>query len=109
MLLPCGIFNINEPLIFGMPLMLNATLLIPFIVMPVISLLLGYLAIAVGLMPAPVGLIGATSVPIIFSGIMQGSWRIGLFQVVITVISMVMYYPFFKALDKQACEEEAKE
>lgn len=108
MLLPCGIFNINEPLIFGMPLMLNATLLIPFILMPIISLILGYLAIAIGLMPAPVGLIGATSVPIVFSGIMQGSWRIGIFQIVITVISMALYYPFFKALDNQACEEEAK-
>lgn len=109
MLLPCGIFNINEPLIFGMPLMLNATLLIPFIVMPVISLILGYLAIVIGLMPAPVGLIGATSVPIIFSGIMQGSWRIGIFQIVITLISIVVYYPFFKALDNQACKEEAEE
>lgn len=108
MLLPCGIFNINEPLIFGMPLMLNATLLIPFIVMPVVSLVLGYLAIIVGLMPAPVGLIGATSVPIIFSGIMQGSWRIGIFQVVITLISIAVYYPFFKALDNQACKEEAE-
>lgn len=108
MLLPCGIFNINEPLIFGMPLMLNATLLIPFILMPVISLVLGYLAITIGLMPAPVGLIGATSVPIIFSGIMQGSWRIGIFQIVITLISIAVYYPFFKALDNQACKEEAE-
>lgn len=79
MLLPCGIFNINEPLIFGMPLM-----------------------------PAPIELIGATSVPIVFSGMMQGSWRIGVFQIVITLISIVMYYPFFKALDNQACKEEAK-
>lgn len=108
MLLPCGIFNINEPLIFGMPLMLNATLLIPFILMPVISLVLGYLAITIGLMPAPVGLIGATSVPIIFSGIMQGSFRIGIFQVIITLISIAVYYPFFKALDNQACKEEAE-
>lgn len=108
MLLPCGIFNINEPLIFGMPLMLNATLLIPFLVMPILSLLLGYGAIALGLMPAPIGLIGATSVPVFFSGIMQGSWKIGVFQIVIVLLSVVVYYPFFKALDKQACLEEAE-
>lgn len=107
MLMPCGIFNINEPLIFGMPLMLNATMLIPFILMPVLSLLLAYAAIMLGLMPAPIGLIGATSVPIFFSGIMQGSWRIGVFQIVIVLLSMVVYYPFFKAVDKQACAEEA--
>ena len=33
--LPCGIFNINEPLVYGMPLMLNFTMLIPFIVTPI--------------------------------------------------------------------------
>ena len=104
--LPCGLFNINEPLIYGFPLMLNAAMIIPFVVMPLISLVLGYVAIALGLMPAPVGLIGVTSMPIFFGGLLQGSWKIGVFQIVITIISCFVYYPFFMAMDKQALAEE---
>lgn len=104
--LPCGLFNINEPLIYGFPLMLNAAMIIPFVVMPLISLVLGYAAIALGLMPAPVGLIGVTSMPIFFGGLLQGSWKIGVFQIVITIISCLVYYPFFMAMDKQALAEE---
>ena len=55
-------FNINEPLIYGFPLMLNAAMIIPFIVMPLVSLILGYAAIMLGLMPAPVGLVGVLPV-----------------------------------------------
>lgn len=104
--LPCGLFNINEPLIYGFPLMLNAAMIIPFVVMPLISLVLGYAAIALGLMPAPVGLLGVTSMPIFFGGLLQGSWKIGVFQIVITIISCFVYYPFFMAMDKQALAEE---
>lgn len=104
--LPCGLFNINEPLIYGFPLMLNAAMIIPFIVMPLVSLILGYAAIMLGLMPAPVGLVGVTSMPVFFGGIVQGSWKIGVFQIIITLISCVVYYPFFMAMDKQAVAEE---
>ena len=81
-------------------------MIIPFVVMPLISLVLGYVAIALGLMPAPVGLIGVTSMPIFFGGLLQGSWKIGVFQIVITIISCFVYYPFFMAMDKQALAEE---
>lgn len=104
--LPCGLFNINEPLIYGFPLMLNAAMIIPFIIMPLLSLILGYAAIMLGLMPAPVGLLGVTSMPIFFGGVIQGSWKIGVFQIIITLISCVVYYPFFMAMDKQAVAEE---
>ena len=59
-----------------------------------------------GLMPAPLGLVGVTSMPVFFGGIVQGSWNIGVFQIIITLISCVVYYPFFMAMDKQAVAEE---
>ena len=74
--------------------------------MPLVSLILGYAAIMLGLMPAPVGLVGVTSMPVFFGGIVQGSWKIGVFQIIITLISCVVYYPFFMAMDKQAVAEE---
>ena len=94
--LPCGIFNINEPLIYGMPLMLNFTMLIPFIVA----------AIMLGLMPCPTGLIGMNTMPIFVYGVIQGSWKIGVYQILMTIMSAAIWYPFFKAADKQALAEE---
>jgi PTS system cellobiose-specific IIC component len=106
MVLPCGIFNVNEPVIFGMPLMLNPVIFIPFLLIPVAILLMAYAAIKLNLMPAPIGMMIPASTPPIFSGLMQGSWRISVFQVFAVLFSAVVYYPFFKALDKQALKEE---
>lgn len=106
MVLPCGIFNVNEPLVFGMPIMLNVVLLIPFILTPLIILLLAVLFINIGLMPAPVGLMIPSSTPPILSGLMQGSWRLSVFEVFAIALSAVIYLPFFKVLDNQALKEE---
>lgn len=103
---PCGIFNINEPLVYGMPLMMNFTFIIPFIVTPILSLLIAYGAIALGLMPVPTGIIGMNAMPIFIYGVIQGSWRIGVYQIITTVLSCVIWYPFFKAADAQALAEE---
>lgn len=103
---PCGIFNINEPLVYGMPLMMNFTFIIPFIVTPILSLLIAYGAIALGLMPVPTGIIGMNAMPIFIYGVIQGSWRIGVYQIITTVLSCVIWYPFFKAADEQALAEE---
>lgn len=103
---PCGIFNINEPLVYGLPLMMNFEFIIPFIVTPIVSLLMAYGAIMLGLMPAPTGIIGLNSMPIFIYGVMQGSWKIGVYQIVATVVSALIWYPFFRAADSQALKEE---
>ena len=104
--LPCGIFNINEPLVYGMPLMLNFTMLIPFIVTPILSLVFAWAAITLGLMPCPTGLIGMNTMPIFIYGVIQGSWKIGIYQILMTIMSAAIWYPFFKAADNQAVAEE---
>lgn len=103
---PCGLFNINEPLVYGMPLMMNFTFLIPFIVTPIVTLLMAYGAITLGLMPIPTGILGMASMPIVIYGVIQGSWKIGVFQIVSTLVSCAIWYPFFKAADAQALKEE---
>ena len=104
--LPVGLFNINEPVVFGLPLMYNFTFLIPFMVAPILSLLLAFGAIQLGLMPAPTGIIGISSMPIVVYGLMQGGWQIAVYQVVATAMSAAIWFPFFKAADKQALAEE---
>jgi PTS system cellobiose-specific IIC component len=103
---PCGIFNINEPLVYGLPLMMNFTFVIPFILTPLLTLLLAYGAIALGLMPIPTGILGMNTMPIVIYGIVQGSWKIGVFQIFSTLLSCAIWYPFFKSADAQALKEE---
>ncbi|WP_182437797.1 PTS sugar transporter subunit IIC [Bombilactobacillus bombi] len=104
-----GIFNINEPLIFGLPIIMNPILFFPFVFTPIIILILGYILMKIGLVGVPIGLFLPASTPIVFSGILQGSWSYAIWQVVAVLISCVTYYPFFKILDNKALTEEKNE
>nr|WP_051929812.1 hypothetical protein [Carnobacterium mobile] len=87
---------------------MNPLVFVPFVFTPIIILVLGYVAIILGLMPAPIGIFIPASTPLVFSGLMQGSWKIAIFQVLSVFISAAIYYPFFKLMDKQALENEKK-
>ncbi len=106
MVLPLGLFNINEPVVFAMPLMYNFMFIIPFLLVPVLSLSLAYVFIQMGLMPVPTGIIGFSSMPVFIYGVLQGSWKIGVYQLIATAMSALIWYPFFKAADRIAYEEE---
>ncbi|MBS4456015.1 PTS sugar transporter subunit IIC [Tuanshanicoccus lijuaniae] len=105
---PAGIFGVNEPVVFGMPIMLNVVLLIPFILTPVVIVSLGYTLMKIGIVTPPIGILGAGSLPPVISGLSQGSLSFGIYQLVAVVISGLIYYPFFKVLDNQALKEESQ-
>ncbi|WP_202127726.1 PTS transporter subunit EIIC [Clostridium sp. C8-1-8] len=102
-----GIFGITEPIIFGTPLILNPVFAIPFIFGNVISLILGYIATVIHIVPAPAG-VGVTGMPIFVQGLLQGSWRIGVLQLVLVLLWIVIWYPFFKMADNKAFAEETE-
>ncbi|AJE52511.1 MULTISPECIES: PTS transporter subunit EIIC [Paenibacillus] len=104
--LPGTFFSIHEPLIFGIPMVLNPLLAIPFIVAPIICAVLGYIATNIGLLPAPIGIYPPFGTPIFALGFIEGSWKLAAAQLVLIPISMLIYYPFFRALDKQALKKE---
>ena len=54
----------------------------------------------------PTGLIGMNTMPIFIYGVIQGSWKIGIYQILMTIMSAAIWYPFFKAADNQAVAEE---
>lgn len=104
--LPCGIFSINEPLIFGMPLMLNVMTIIPFVLCPVIITAIGYLLMNLGVITPYIGILGTGSLPPLIHGIVNGSLSAGIYELFAILISVVIWFPFFKMLDQQACKEE---
>ncbi|WP_027340767.1 PTS sugar transporter subunit IIC [Halonatronum saccharophilum] len=105
-----GICNINEPVIFGAPIMLNPILAIPFILGPIITGILTYFAMYFNLvarpsilapwtLPAPIGAYLATG----------GDFRAVILVLVNFAIMAAIYYPFFKAYEKKLVAEEQGE
>lgn len=99
-------FNINEPVIFGTPIVMNPFMAIPFILTPVTIGVLQYFAIATGLIPLYTGVVVPWTTPPIISGFLTGGWRTALFQVVVIAISTAIYFPFFKKVDSMNYKNE---
>lgn len=100
------IFGVNEPVLFGAPIVLNPVFFIPFILTPIINVWLLKFFIDLGMngfvynlpwtTPGPLGIIMGT-------GFAAMSFLLGA---VILVVDFTMYYPFFKVYDKQCIENE---
>ncbi|WP_209686240.1 PTS sugar transporter subunit IIC [Lactobacillus colini] len=95
-----GLFNINEPVIFGYPIVYNITMAIPFVLIPAIGIILSYTATALGLISPCVIQIPWTT-PVIIAPFLAtaGDWRAVILQVIIIVIGVLIYIPFVKAND----------
>lgn len=94
------IFNINELIVFGLPIVFNPILFIPFILTPVILYLITYTAMAVGIVPLTIHTVSWTT-PIIFGGYFAtGSVRGSLLQVFNLVVGICIYGPFVKFYER---------
>lgn len=103
-----GIFGINEPIVFGLPIVLNPTIIIPFILVPTVNIILSYIAMSVGLFPPCNGINIPWTTPVIISGFLATNWVGAIFQAVLLVIGVFIYLPFIKIMDKQYLIEEEK-
>lgn len=101
-----SIFNINEPLIFGMPIVLNPMLMIPFITAPLIMFTMGYVSMKIGLVPITNGLQIPWSTPPVLAGFLVSGWKGALLNIIQILVSTAIYLPFFKAVDKNAFLKE---
>lgn len=102
------VFNLNEVLNFGIPIVLNPVLAIPFILTPVVIYCFAYFITVIGLVPPLIHQV-PWSTPIIFSGYLgTGSIRGSLLQIACIIIGMLIYYPFLQ-VHKQIQETIAKE
>ncbi|MFD1398963.1 PTS cellobiose transporter subunit IIC [Lacticaseibacillus suilingensis] len=102
-----AIFNINEPIIFGAPIVYNPYLIIPFLVNPIVSASLAYFAIKIGI----VGVVNTAIAWVLPVGV--GAWlgTGGNIPAVILAfinlaLSIVIYYPFFRMYDQKLLAEE---
>lgn len=94
-----GIFNINEPVLFGVPLVLNPVLALPFFLMPPLSAGSTYLLIKAGILPYLNGVQVPWTTPPVISGFLIGGWKVAVWQAIILIISFFIYLPFARKYD----------
>ncbi|PEZ41945.1 PTS system, cellobiose-specific IIC component [Bacillus thuringiensis] len=100
-------FNINEPVIFGTPIVLNPILFIPFILTPVILVITSYTAIYFGWVPKTVAMVPWNVPPIISGYLVTGGHISGaILQIFNFILAMIIYFPFVVACDRSVIRTE---
>ena len=104
--LPAGFCSINEPITFGLPMVLNSIMIIPLIITPITTFLISYIMLRIGIIPPLNGTTIPIGTPVILAGLIAGGWKVAVLQVVLIAVQVIIYLPFFRVLDKQAVMEE---
>ena len=101
-----GIFNINEPVTFGLPIVLNPILMIPYILSPIAAMTVQYIGTAIGLFPLCNNMVPWTC-PVLISGFLTtGSFMGAVAQLCGLAVSFLVWLPFIKAYDDKCYKEE---
>lgn len=102
-----GLFNINEPIIFGAPIVLNPILGIPFILATLVTATISYFATVTHLVPMMMVRLPFT-IPAPIAAVMSTNWNLnaGILSIVNFIVYLLIYYPFFKVFEKQQLEKE---
>jgi len=102
-----GLFNINEPILFGAPIVMNPVFFLPFILVPMVNAVLAYVATSMGLVARVVSLTPWTS-PAPLGASWAANWAFSpvIMCLVCMAMSAVMYYPFLKAYERTLLKQE---
>ncbi|PHX70343.1 MAG: PTS lactose transporter subunit IIC [Opitutia bacterium] len=100
--LPTQIFQINEPIFFGLPIVLNPIFMVPYILNALLLTAGSYLLIDCGLIHKPFVNVPWTTPPIIGHYLVTGGdWRAAVWGLVSIVLAMAVYYPFARMAERQ--------
>ncbi|MFW7949649.1 PTS sugar transporter subunit IIC [Vagococcus fluvialis] len=99
-----GICSINEPVIFGLPIVFNPILGIPFVITPIVSLVLTYFAEKFSIITNGY-IVDPSFTPFFIQSYLSSmDWKNVIFTLFLVVVSVVIYYPFFKVFEKTQLE-----
>lgn len=102
-------FNINEPIIFGLPIVLNPIYIIPFVAAPMVSACIAYAFSAIGFVRPAVAIVPWTCPPVISAWLASGQWQGAVVALINIVVSALIYFPFVAYADKKNLELERAE
>lgn len=98
-------FGISEPLVFGLPVVFNPVLMIPYILLPAINMLIAYFLMESGIVARCIG-VTVFNVRMVFTGIMNGSVSIAVMEVGLLILNIIVWCPFIKIMDRKHLKEE---
>ncbi|MGG7619348.1 PTS cellobiose transporter subunit IIC [Bacillus coreaensis] len=103
-----GTFMINEPIIFGTPIVMNPLLIVPFFLTPIVLIIVTYYSMKLGLVAKPAGIAIPWTTPPIIGGYLATGGKISgaVMQAVNVVIALAIYFPFFRMWDRMKQQEE---
>ncbi len=102
-----SLFNINEPLVFGMPIMLNPIFFIPMVIGPMLQGGLAWgMANLLDVVSYNAALQLPWTMPSPISAALVGGWKWIIIAIVVLIVNFIMWFPFFKIADRRAVEEE---
>jgi PTS system cellobiose-specific IIC component len=102
-----SLMNINEPLIFGLPIAFNPILAIPFIIAPTVNAAITHISMSLGLVAKPFVPMLIPWMPIPFKTYLTNQdWRGMILLILLLVLDWLIYYPFFKIHEKRTLEKE---
>jgi PTS system cellobiose-specific IIC component len=108
--MPTQIFQINEPIFFGFPIVLNPVFMIPYILNALILTAATYLLMHWNIISKPFVNVPWTTPPIIGHYLVTGGdWRAAVWGVVSILLAMAVYFPFAKAAERQRLKGETKQ
>ncbi|MCL1995762.1 MAG: PTS transporter subunit EIIC [Defluviitaleaceae bacterium] len=85
-----GIFGINEPIIFGTPMVLNTKFLVPFLGIPTFTAFMTWLLTIIGILPTLNGFGPPLGTPAVVHGFLMGGWRVAAWQVVLSLFHFLV-------------------
>lgn len=101
-----ALFNINEPILFGMPIVLNPMMFIPFVLAMPINAIICYICFALKIVATPY-LYPSWNLFAPFGALLSTmDWKAVILMFVLIAVDMILYYPFFKMVDNQKVAEE---
>lgn len=110
MAIATSLFNITEPIMFGLPIILNPVMAVPFVLTPGINVLLTSLVMRIGIVAPSTGVALSNVIPTPIYFWMNNNSITGLiWGLLIVAIDMVIFFPFFKVAERMAVKEEQGE
>ncbi|UQS84187.1 PTS cellobiose transporter subunit IIC [Bombilactobacillus thymidiniphilus] len=102
-----AIFNVNEPIIFGLPIVMNYKIIVPFIAAPLANVLTTYFAMKWGFVAKTMGVMVPWTTPPILSGYLATGHISGaVLQIFNIILDTLIYFVFFRNMDRQKVKEE---
>lgn len=102
-----SLFNINEPVIFGTPVAFNPLLMVPMWIVSIVLPTITYFAFSLDFVAIPIHTFQVWYMPIgLFAYLATNDWKAIILVIINLIVAGLIYYPFFKAYDKQLILEE---